>query len=62
MAFYDRPDDPRFGDPLIDQRTGSRFDGAALWFLVALIVVITAAALFYPGPSRPVVTNTTNSL
>jgi hypothetical protein len=59
MAFYDRPHDARFDDPFRDQRTASLFDGASFWFLVALIALMTAAALIYPGPGPQVGTGTT---
>ena len=50
MAFYHRSYDPRFDDPFRDQRTASRFDGAGLWFLAAMMIVITGFVLFGPGP------------
>ena len=50
MAFHDHPHDARYDDPFRDQRTSSLFDGAGFWFLVALIIIITALALIYPGP------------
>jgi hypothetical protein len=57
MAFSDRPHDARYDDPFRDQRTSSLFDGASFWFLVALIIVITALALIYPGPDPQVATD-----
>jgi len=63
MAFYHRSYDPRFDDPFRDQRTASVFDGAGLWFLAAMMIVITAFALFGPGPGSQVgITNISPSL
>ena len=60
MAFYDRPHDARFDDPFRNQRTASLFDGVGFWFLVALIALMTAAALIYPGPDPQVATDSAN--
>ena len=57
MAFSDRLHDARYDDPFRDQRTSSLFDGAGFWFLVALIIAITALALIYPGPNPQVATD-----
>jgi hypothetical protein len=57
MAFHDHPHDARYDDPFRDRRTSSLFDGAGFWFLVVLIIVITALALIYPGPDPQVATD-----